>query len=280
MASQKQIDANRRNAKKSTGPNTEDGKNKSRLNAIRDGLTGQITTLSDRDRPAFEKLQTEMLAHFKPFDPMEARLANAIVWDSWRLDHLRAIESNMYTDAAEQSAGEYADDPDLNTAISDARTFLAEAPRLDTMSLYEQRMTRNIHRNLALLRNLQAERKRKYEEDKNEEVLIARFHEFNYMPIAVTTKPSKNGFIFSTEEIAREAVRQRHVDTAKCGIKTINPQNLYGAGLYGLGDEYLQRSRQPLTDAQLEETPEALTQRRLSHPEEFRVRPVGPPKAA
>ena len=74
----------------------------------------------------------------------------------------------MYADAAEQSAGEDADDPDLNTAISDTRTFLAEAPRLDTMSLYEQRMTRNIHRNLALLRNLQAERKRNYEKGRQE----------------------------------------------------------------------------------------------------------------
>ena len=70
MASKKQIDANRRNTQKSTGPRSQDGKDKSRRNAIRDGLTGQITTLSDQDRPAFEKLQTEMLAHFKPYDPM------------------------------------------------------------------------------------------------------------------------------------------------------------------------------------------------------------------
>ncbi len=186
MASQKQIDANRRNAQKSTGPNTEDGKNKSRLNAIRDGLTGQITTLSDRDRPAFEKLQTEMLAHFNPQDPMEARLANAIIWDTWRLDHLRAIESHMYADAAEQSAAStrttLTSTPHTPSPTPAHLLPRPKPPRLDTMSLYEQRMTRNIHRNLALLRNLQAERKRKYEEDKSEEVLITQgFHEFNYM---------------------------------------------------------------------------------------------------
>ena len=99
------------------------------------------------------------------------------------------------------------------------------------------------------------------------------------MPIAVTTKPSKNGFIFSTEEIAREAVRQRYIDTAKCGIKTINPQKLGRAGLYGLGDEYLQRTRKPLTDAQREETPEALTQSRLYSPRSIPVH-VPEPKAA
>ena len=52
MASQKQIDANRLNAQKSTGPTSEEGKNKSRLNAKRDGLTGQVITLSEDDLPS------------------------------------------------------------------------------------------------------------------------------------------------------------------------------------------------------------------------------------
>ena len=39
MATEKQIAANILNAQKSTGPKTEEGKNKSRLNAKRDGLT-------------------------------------------------------------------------------------------------------------------------------------------------------------------------------------------------------------------------------------------------
>jgi hypothetical protein len=60
MPSQKQIDANRRNAKLSTGPRSESGRAKSRRNALRDGITGQIITLSDEDRRIFEQLKAEI----------------------------------------------------------------------------------------------------------------------------------------------------------------------------------------------------------------------------
>ena len=86
MTSQKQIDANRANAQKSTGPKSPATKAKSRLNAIRDNLTGQITTLSDEERPIFEKLKTDHIAALAPANDAEHKLAHAIAWDTWRLD--------------------------------------------------------------------------------------------------------------------------------------------------------------------------------------------------
>ena len=57
MTSFRQIDANRRNARKSTGPITEEGKHHSRCNAVRHGLTAEtiIGALEDaEDYKAFE----------------------------------------------------------------------------------------------------------------------------------------------------------------------------------------------------------------------------------
>jgi hypothetical protein len=168
MASQRQIAANQKNAKRSTGPKTAKGKATSRCNAIRDGLTGQVITLSDEDRPIFEQLIAEMLAALNPQNALESKIAHSIAWDTWRLDHLRAVENNVYILGREEAQDEDDDPCDLepiDIAIADTRTYRSEAPRLELMSLYESRMTRNLHRNVTLLRELQAERRRNYERD-------------------------------------------------------------------------------------------------------------------
>ena len=49
MATQAQIDANRANAQKSTGPKTPEGKAKSRRNGLKHGLTAEACMLADED---------------------------------------------------------------------------------------------------------------------------------------------------------------------------------------------------------------------------------------
>lgn len=283
MTSQKQIDANRANALKSTGP-SEKGKARSRLNAIRDNLTGQIITLSNEDRPIFEKFKADHVADLAPKTLQEQKLAHAIAWDTWRLDHLRAIEMNVYALAAEemeQSTEEEISDADpdaLDIALSDARTFRAEAKRFELMSLYEQRMSKTLHRNLATLRDLQTERKRNYESDKHDEILIARLHEFNELPIKASRRPSKNGFVFSDEEIAIGAVRQRYVDTAANLIRNTDFRQLNGNLVLGCGDTFLQKHSDDIPvekpGAINHDHPslEDLTIRRQTNPEEFGLR--------
>jgi len=176
MASQRQIDANRENAKKSTGATSPKGKAVTRLNALRDGFTGQITTLSDEDRPIFEKFKSDFVKDLAPKTTMELSLATSIAWDSWRLNHLRAVEMNMYALGA--------NDPDnildcgevqVHTALTDAMTFTKESNKFALMSIYEQRMNRSIHKNLATLRDLQAERRMNYKQDRAQEVILARY---------------------------------------------------------------------------------------------------------
>jgi hypothetical protein len=215
MATQKQIDANRLNAQFSTGPRSHEAKARTRLNAKRDGITGQVITLSDEDRPIFETLKTELIDDLAPKTTMELRLANSIAWDTWRLDHLRAVEMNMYALGTQNPLTEMeCDSPELHTAMSGALTFQRESKKLALMSIYEQRLNRSIHKNLATLRQLQAERKRDYEQDLSKEVMIAEANDARDSPYEAPTRRSQNGIVFSTAEVLAATNRKSVVCVA------------------------------------------------------------------
>ena len=71
MISEKQLEANRRNAQRSTGPKTPEGKAHSSRNNLRHGLTGQITVLPNEDREVHDAFCNELIESFKPETPME-----------------------------------------------------------------------------------------------------------------------------------------------------------------------------------------------------------------
>ena len=96
MTSFRQIEANRRNARLSTGPTTEEGKRKSRRNAVRRGLTAEtvIDALEDADDyAAFELAVTsDYDAHTAVERELVLRLASLL----WRLRRATAIESGLF----------------------------------------------------------------------------------------------------------------------------------------------------------------------------------------
>ena len=97
MASKRQIRANRRNARKSTGPKTEAGKAASAANAISHGLTaaGDVL-LQDESVDAFEELQRDMLADLAPQGALQGMLARRIVQLLWRLDRAARLEAELF----------------------------------------------------------------------------------------------------------------------------------------------------------------------------------------
>jgi hypothetical protein len=242
MATQKQIDANRNNAKQSTGPRSEKGKSVTRLNAKRDGFTGQVTTLSDQDRPVFEKFKSQFIADLAPKTVMELSLATSIAWDTWRLNHLRAVEMNMYALGTQEHSSslcsQESDDPgieinaanpQIHTALAAAVTFANDSQKFALMSIYEQRMNRSIHKNLETLRNLQAERKINHRRDRSEEVLLARYSEIKGLPYQAPAARTANGSVFSNNEILAAANRLTTLKVAKFEV-AMSPLKVQYAG--------------------------------------------------
>ena len=96
MPTEKQLEANRRNAQRSTGPRSTDGKSRSRLNALRHNLTGQVTTMTDADRAAHNQFIESMIADLDPQGALELQLATHVASDCWRLNRASAIENNIF----------------------------------------------------------------------------------------------------------------------------------------------------------------------------------------
>ena len=205
MATEKQREANRRNAQKSTGPKTIEGKSNSSRNNLRHGLTGQISLLPTEDREAHDAFCNELIDSFNPETPVERQLAQSIAEDSWRLNRARAIENNMF------ALGHDHQHREAQLALADARTFQTQAAAFDRLTIYEQRINRNLQRNMKLLKDLQAERKAQYGQAIEEAKLLAQLNLMNGLPY----QPEQNGFVFSPAEINRAIDRDNRLKAAR-----------------------------------------------------------------
>jgi hypothetical protein len=75
--------ANQRNAQKSTGPRTSEGKEKAKFNALKHGQTARSVLLPDEDPAALNALRCELLDDLQPHNSLEATLIVRIADDKW-----------------------------------------------------------------------------------------------------------------------------------------------------------------------------------------------------
>ena len=70
MSTEKQIAANRANAKRSTGPNTSGGKARSRMNAWKHGLRAETVVIAGEDAKDLQAIQRELWEEHQPLPGM------------------------------------------------------------------------------------------------------------------------------------------------------------------------------------------------------------------
>jgi hypothetical protein len=93
QTSSKRVEANRRNAKKSTGPRTPVGKRRSRLNAIKHGLCARIPVLPGEDPDAFRRHVDGFSEALQPRDAVEIFLAEQAAFAAWRAQRADRAEA-------------------------------------------------------------------------------------------------------------------------------------------------------------------------------------------
>src|ERR1700722_6041719 len=92
-----QLEANRNNAKKSTGPRSIEGKSRSSKNSWKHGLTGATALLPSDDRAAFDLYVAGFLDPPHPGSLLEHEICRDVADAHWRLRRIHSVETKMLT---------------------------------------------------------------------------------------------------------------------------------------------------------------------------------------
>ena len=96
MTSFRQIEANRRNARKSTGPVTAEGKQRSRCNAVRHGLTAETVIGTLEDAEDYKAFEAAIIADYDAQSAVERELVLRLASLLWRLRRATTMETGLF----------------------------------------------------------------------------------------------------------------------------------------------------------------------------------------
>ena len=179
MSSEKQVVANRANAKRSTGPKTATGKALARMNAHKHGLTVETIVIGDEDPNAFDMLRAELEEEYNPRPGTESELVERLAVHMWRMRRIPIFEAALIELGRESVASQkrrypdpFKDDerketPYANTVIA----FQNSQNTLGTLFRYEAALMNAFNRTLQQLVVLQDRRGRDEDETQMVDVL-------------------------------------------------------------------------------------------------------------
>jgi hypothetical protein len=96
MTSFRQLEANRRNARKSTGPITQEGKHRSRCNAVRHRLTAETVIGALEDAEDYKAFEATVIADYEAQSAVERELVLRLASLLWRLRRATTMETGLF----------------------------------------------------------------------------------------------------------------------------------------------------------------------------------------
>jgi hypothetical protein len=95
MTSLRQIESNRRNAQKSTGPKTDSGKHRASRNAVRRGLTAETVIKLLEDPEDYQAFELAVTTDYDAESAVERELVLRLASLLWRLRRATSIETGL-----------------------------------------------------------------------------------------------------------------------------------------------------------------------------------------
>jgi|SRR5579864_5837488 len=203
--------ANKENAQHSTGPRTEAGKQRSKLNALRHGFTGQTVVLPTEDHSAYQRHSQSFLDEYQPKGATETQLVQSMIDASWRMNRVAAVETNLFSlGITEMEDRIPAGQPDTGPALAMALAFREQIRAFSQISIYSQRLARQFERALQQLRAIQEERRSHESGQLFDAASLLKMHKEDGLPY----NPAEDGFVFSNEDIETYIHRTERLEDA------------------------------------------------------------------
>ena len=145
MTSEKQIEANRKNAKKSTGPITQEGKKAVSKNSLKHGLTSQsLMHPGVENIKEFQEYTRKIYECFSPRDDLEIFFVNRAISCMWRLKRIINIEEAIFNNDI---------DPEKENVVDQIFTYLKDKMLL--INKYEKSLENSLFKTLREIKKLQ-----------------------------------------------------------------------------------------------------------------------------
>jgi hypothetical protein len=136
MATSAQINANRANAQKSTGPRSAEGKSASRFNALKHGIDAASIVIPGEDPADYDALIAAYHRDFRPESPSETFHVDTMLRADWQKRRLQRVEADLHrtllaeTPGASLAAALLSDSPAarLLARVPSARSAPSNAP--------------------------------------------------------------------------------------------------------------------------------------------------------
>ena len=170
MTTNAQIKANRKNAKKSTGPRTKEGKTRSAKNALKHGLLARDTVMPGEDRADFDRQLSALEADIQPGNSLEFELVRQIADAQWRTRRLTRLETGFLAAAVDDQRRHLEKRrPDELRPGYDGETLLLGSAMLDRtqafvhLARYDGHLSRRFFRAVKQLRDLRRDEREAHE---------------------------------------------------------------------------------------------------------------------
>src|SRR6476620_6426771 len=152
-SSSERLAANRANAQKSTGPTTPEGKEASKMNAVKHGILSREVLVSGESEEELAAFHESFRQELYPEGARQEMLVDLIVTTHWRLRRLLAMESGDITRGMEQGRSE-------EEASRPMTPVLPSGETLNRLIRYESMLNRQLFRAMKELRTLQNQKKK------------------------------------------------------------------------------------------------------------------------